>query len=95
MTKEEALIRIKTGYCNGEYGFDWSYLVDAFGTIGEMLRNGYEITKIVYCKDCVKRKYDNCQFNEFSLYIPEDDFFCKEGATEWSDTVNDTTEPSK
>lgn len=35
--------------------------------------------KIVRCKNCWKRPYDNCPFNEFVWYEPEDDFFCGEG----------------
>lgn len=39
--------------------------------------------EIVRCKDCWKRKFDNCPFNEFSMFKPEDDFYCKEGRKEW------------
>jgi hypothetical protein len=36
--------------------------------------------EIVRCKDCWKREFDNCPFNEFSeFYKPDDDFFCAEG----------------
>ena len=39
--------------------------------------------EIVHCRDCVKREFDNCPFNEFSTYEPEDDFFCGAGSREW------------
>ncbi len=35
MTKEEALIRVKTGNFNSGYGFDMQLLVDAVGIIGK------------------------------------------------------------
>jgi hypothetical protein len=35
--------------------------------------------EIVRCKDCWKRDFDNCPFNEFSLFHPDDDFFCADG----------------
>ena len=41
---------------------------------------------VVHCKDCVKRGYDNCPFNEFSMYTPEDNFYCGEGAVKWDAT---------
>ena len=40
----------------------------------------YEMDELVRCKDCWKREFDNCPFNEFSeFYKPDDDFFCAEG----------------
>lgn len=37
----------------------------------------------VRCKECWKREFDNCPFNEFAeFYRPEDDFWCAAGATE-------------
>jgi hypothetical protein len=39
-----------------------------------------EQPEIVRCKDCWKREFDNCPFNEFSeFYKPDDDFFCADG----------------
>ena len=35
--------------------------------------------KFIRCKNCWKRPYDNCPFNEFAGYEPEDDFFCGDG----------------
>ena len=35
--------------------------------------------EIVRCKDCWKREFDNCPFNEYSMVVPEDDFFCADG----------------
>ena len=35
--------------------------------------------EIVRCKDCWKREFDNCPFNEYTEFEPEDDFFCAEG----------------
>ena len=36
--------------------------------------------ELVRCKDCWKREFDNCPFNEFSeFYKPDDDFFCADG----------------
>jgi len=51
MIKEEALTRIKTGNFNIGYGFDMQLLIDAVGTMGEMLRNG-QVNEVVRCKDC-------------------------------------------
>lgn len=34
---------------------------------------------IVRCNDCWKRPFDNCPFNEYADYQPEDDFFCADG----------------
>ena len=40
----------------------------------------YEMDELVRCKDCWKREFDNCPFNEFSeFYKPDDDFFCADG----------------
>lgn len=36
-------------------------------------------SEIIRCKDCWKRDFDNCPFNEFSLFHPDDDFFCADG----------------
>ena len=36
-------------------------------------------SRIVRCKDCWKRDFDNCPFNEFSMYVPEAYFYCAEG----------------
>jgi hypothetical protein len=34
---------------------------------------------IVRCRDCWKRKFDNCPFYEYSMVVQEDDFFCADG----------------
>ena len=34
---------------------------------------------LVRCRDCWKRDFDNCPFNEFSLFHPDDDWFCAYG----------------
>ena len=44
---------------------------------------------LVRCKDCVKRPYDNCPFNEFSMYQPDDDFYCGLGSREWEDSKDE------
>lgn len=41
--------------------------------------------ELVRCKNCVKREYDNCPFNEFTMYKPTDDFFCGAGSREWEE----------
>lgn len=38
--------------------------------------------EIVRCEHCWKRNFDNCPFNEYSLVVPEDDFFCGAGERE-------------
>ena len=38
-----------------------------------------ERERVVKCKDCWKRPFDNCPFYEHLGYQPEDDFFCGEG----------------
>ena len=35
--------------------------------------------ELVRCKDCWKRKFDNCPFYEYSMVVQEDDFFCADG----------------
>jgi len=40
--------------------------------------------EIVRCKDCWKRKFDNCPFYEYSMVVQEDDFFCADGEKERS-----------
>ena len=40
---------------------------------------------VVRCGECWKRKYDNCPFNEFSMFVPPDDFYCKDGEREPDD----------
>lgn len=45
----------------------------------EILEERGKHVEVVRCKDCWKRHYDNCPFNEFCGYEPEDDFFCGEG----------------
>ena len=37
---------------------------------------------IVRCEHCWKRAFDNCPFNEYSLVVPKDDFFCGAGERE-------------
>lgn len=78
MTREEALIRVKTGNFNSGHGFDMQLLVDAVGTIGEMFRNG-QISEIIRCKDC-KYWHDpiRCQLDSEGLKNP-DDWFCADG----------------
>jgi len=34
---------------------------------------------LVRCRDCWKRDFDNCPLNEFSLFHPDDDWFCADG----------------
>ena len=34
---------------------------------------------VVRCKDCWKREFDNCPFNEFCGFKPDDDWFCADG----------------
>ena len=46
------------------------------------------IQEVVRCKDCVKRPYDNCPFNEHTTYKPEDDFYCAEGIREWPISID-------
>ena len=48
-----------------------------------------EQEEVVRCKDCVKRPYDNCPFNEFSMYQPDDDFYCGLGSREWVESKDD------
>lgn len=38
-----------------------------------------EQPEIVRCKDCWKREFDNCPFNEFCGFKPDDDWFCADG----------------
>ena len=78
MTEKEALIRVKTGNFSNGFGFDSQLLIDTAGTLGEMFRNG-QISEVVRCKDCWKRKYDNCPFYEYSMVVQDDDFFCADG----------------
>ena len=35
--------------------------------------------ELVRCKDCWKRRFDNCPFNEFAGFVPTDDWFCADG----------------
>ena len=35
--------------------------------------------ELVRCKDCWKREFDNCPFNEWADVILLDDFFCADG----------------
>ena len=67
-----------------------SYFGDATGQIiksffimmakTESITPTIDAVKIVRCKDCKYREYDNCPFNEFSeLYKPDDNFFCANG----------------
>jgi len=84
MTKEEALARVKTGYFGGKHGFDMQLLIDAVGTIGEMLQNG-QISEVVRCKDCTY----SCDYTD--IYIDHaykciknrdyhnDNWFCADG----------------
>ncbi len=39
--------------------------------------------KLVLCKHCVRRNFDNCPFTEYSEFIPEDNFYCALGEDEW------------
>ena len=34
---------------------------------------------VVRCMDCWKRPYDNCPFNEYLGFLPEDNFYCGYG----------------
>ena len=53
---------------------DVKQLVDTVPTI--------DAVSVVRCKDCWKREFDNCPFNEFTGYYPTDDFYCGEGERE-------------
>lgn len=55
MNEKEALARVKTGNFNNGRGFDMQLLVDAVGTLGEMLKSG-EISEVVRCRDCTEYK---------------------------------------
>lgn len=59
-----------------------------FNKDGEYKQNKQtDIVAVVRCKDCVKREYDNCPFNEFSeFYKPDDDFYCAEGRLKWDES---------
>ena len=35
--------------------------------------------ELIRCKDCWKREFDNCPFNEYSMVVPEDNFSCLDG----------------
>lgn len=50
-------------------------ITDAFGRF----EKEWSPDDLVRCKDCWKRPYDNCPFNEHLYYQPEDDFFCGDG----------------
>ena len=77
MTEKEAIIRVKTGNFRNNYGFDMQLLIDATGTLGEMLRNG-QISEIVLCKNC--RSYDEkISFCDNCNLPREQSFFCADG----------------
>ena len=75
MTEKEALARVKTGNFNGGHGFDMDLLIDAIGTIGEMLKSG-QIIEVVRCKNC--KSWDTGKFcmrlGCFHGYREPDDF---------------------
>ena len=66
MNEAEALTRVKTRNFNSGCGFDMQLLVDAVGTIGEMLKSG-KIGEIIRCKDCKYCKY------------PKSEYWCEQG----------------
>lgn len=76
MTREEALIRIKTGNFNSDYGFDMQLLVDTVGTVGEMFKNG-QICEIVQCKDC-KHLFDGERIENCCDVLMKKDGWLKE-----------------
>ena len=82
MNEKEALERIKTGNFNNGSGFDMQLLIDAVGTIGEMLRSG-QISEIVRCKDCKHCDPENhmCDCGHtIQWQLPRPDYwFCADG----------------
>lgn len=38
-----------------------------------------DVVEVVRCKDCWKRPFDNCWFNEYVGLKPDDDFYCADG----------------
>ena len=82
MNEKEALKRVKTGNFNSGRGFDMQLLVDAVGTIGEMLKSG-QISEVVRCKDCIE--YKECGTGKICMKLGsyyrelEPDDFCSLG----------------
>ena len=40
-----------------------------------------DMVKVVRCNDCWKREFDNCPFNEFCGFKPDNNWFCADGET--------------
>lgn len=57
---------------------DMQMLANIAGMTAELIESG-ELVRVVRCKDCVKRGFDDCPVNGWMPNKADSDWFCADG----------------